>query len=117
MGLISAPSWRTLDVPSDEPNQKHVRDWSFIVPEPLAYTVHPRRVLMTTSTRTYVDPPDSLRAADQALVRLRASLQALGTAYLLGDVRAIQAGLSVAIGHSEQITTYLKKTHDRSTRT
>lgn len=67
-------------------------------------------------TRTYIDPPDSLRAADAALVRLRASLQAIGLAYLLGDVRAIQAGLEHAIGHGEDVVSSLKQAHDRSTR-
>lgn len=71
---------------------------------------------MTAPSRTYIDPPDSLRAADEALIRLRACMSALGLAYLLGDVRAITAGLEHAIGHSEQILYSLKKAHDRSTR-
>jgi len=69
-----------------------------------------------TPSRTYIDPPESLRAADEALLQLRATLSALGIAYLLGDVRAIQAGLSVAIGHADDILYSLRRAHDRSTR-
>ncbi len=74
---------------------------------------------MTTHhpTRTYVEPPQSLRDADQALIKLRATMTALGLAYLLGDRQAIRAGLSTAIGHGEELVSSLKKTHDRSTRT
>lgn len=69
-----------------------------------------------TPSRTYIDPPESLRAADEALIRLRATLQALGLAYLLGDRGAITASLSVAIGHGETVVKNLRQAHDRSTR-
>lgn len=100
-------------------------DWSSKIPtdqhdQPVHHPLdHPElngRVLMTHPARTYVDPPESLRQADEALVKLRNTMQALGAAYLLGDHRAIQRGLSLAIGHGEDVLVNLKKTHDRSTR-
>lgn len=101
----------------NEPNQINVRDSFKPVLDPLVNPLDRRGLHTMTSTRTYVDPPESLRDADQALIRLRASLSALGTAYLLGDVRAIQAGLEHAIGHAEDVVKNLKMAHDRSTRT
>lgn len=71
---------------------------------------------MTPSSRTYIDPPESLRDADHALIKLKATLQALGTAYMLGNRQAITTGLSVAIGHADDILYSLRRAHDRSTR-